>query len=406
MSTPPSKVIKLDALVIGGGVTGLWTLDRLVAAGHDTALVEQDALGQGQTICAQGILHGGTKYSLSGLLAPGARQVAEMPDRWKEHLEGANAPDLGQVRVRSEACHLWRTDSMKSIISMAGAKVALQVKPEPLQKHERPAVLAGCPGDVARLPELVLEMPSLLETLAALHPGRIIRGRVESGTPTDGEHHRSAVTVALGEEKMLISARYVILCGGTGNEDLLRMFSPDSLPVAMQRRPLHMAMVKGADDALPELNGHCVDGAKTRVTITSSTASDGERVWQLGGELSEIGCGRGEDEQRAAARACLRATLPGFDVDDDRLKWGTYRIDRAEQDKHPARKRKSRPDDVTITKAGGLVIVWPTKMVLAPRAARQVSHLFEPGTGAGAPQFPDQSPPPIAKPPWETATWH
>ena len=54
MSTPPSKVIKLDALVIGGGVTGLWTLDRLVAAGHDTVLVEQDALGQGQTICAQG----------------------------------------------------------------------------------------------------------------------------------------------------------------------------------------------------------------------------------------------------------------------------------------------------------------------------------------------------------------
>ena len=71
MQAPPTDTTKLDVLVIGGGVVGLWTLDRLVAAGHQAALLERDALGQGQSICAQGILHGGVKYSLSGLLAPG-----------------------------------------------------------------------------------------------------------------------------------------------------------------------------------------------------------------------------------------------------------------------------------------------------------------------------------------------
>jgi glycine/D-amino acid oxidase-like deaminating enzyme len=411
MQAPPTKTITLDVLVIGGGVAGLWTLDRLVAAGHQAALLERDALGQGQSICAQGILHGGVKYSLSGLLAPGARQVAAMPNQWAEHLAGNAGPDLSQVRVRSASCHLWRTDSMKSILGMTGAKLALQAKPSRLERSERPKILAACPGDVALLPERVLEMPSLLEVLAARHRGRILKGALSGGDIMSNENH-AWLTVDLSEDRqIMLHVNHVVLGSGAGNESLLDLLldgkAPESPPVtpAMQRRPLHMGMVKGADEDLPELNGHCVDGAKTRVTITSSTASDGQRVWQLGGELSETGCERSEAEQREAARDCLRTAIPGFDVDAPGLAWSTYRVDRAEH-RRPQSRSLERPDDVSVVNAGRSIVVWPTKMVLAPRAADKVVSMIGKGSGTKAAPFEGLPEPEIAAPPWETTTWH
>ena len=55
-----------DVVIIGGGVAGLWTLDQLVREGHRAVLLESSRLGEGQTVAAQGIIHGGLKYSLSG----------------------------------------------------------------------------------------------------------------------------------------------------------------------------------------------------------------------------------------------------------------------------------------------------------------------------------------------------
>jgi glycine/D-amino acid oxidase-like deaminating enzyme len=411
MQAPPTDTTKLDVLVIGGGVAGLWTLDRLVAAGHQAALLERDALGQGQSICAQGILHGGVKYSLSGLLAPGARQVATMPDRWAEHLAGTTGPDLSEVRVRSASCHLWRTDSMKSILGMTGAKLALQAKPRRLERSERPKILAACPGDVALLPERVLEMPSLLEELATRHRGRILKGAVLGGNISSSDDSAWLMVELPDQRRIMLRANHVVLSAGAGNEVLLDLLfegkAANVPPVtpAMQRRPLHMGMVKGTDADLPELNGHCVDGAKTRVTITSSTASDGKRVWQLGGELSETGCDRSESEQREAARECLRTAIPGFDVDAPDLAWSTYRVDRAEHRQHQSRKLE-RPDDVSVVQAARSVVIWPTKMVLAPRAADRVVGMIGKGSGTTAPPFEGLPEPEIAAPPWETTTWH
>ena len=51
-----------EVLVVGGGVCGLWVLNRLRSEGYDAWLVERSALGDGQTIASQGILHAGAKY--------------------------------------------------------------------------------------------------------------------------------------------------------------------------------------------------------------------------------------------------------------------------------------------------------------------------------------------------------
>ena len=77
---------------------------------------------------------------------------------------------------------------------------------------------------------------------------------------------------------------------------------------AMQLRPLHMVMVRGP---LPEFNGHCVDGSKTRVTITSDRDIHKQTVWQIGGQVSEIGVDLEADEliSHISKRAC-RSPFP------------------------------------------------------------------------------------------------
>ncbi|HEY6200467.1 MAG TPA: FAD-dependent oxidoreductase, partial [Candidatus Binatia bacterium] len=55
--------MRLDVLIFGGGAAGLWCLERFRSAGYHALLLESAALGCGQTIAAQGIIHGGGKYA-------------------------------------------------------------------------------------------------------------------------------------------------------------------------------------------------------------------------------------------------------------------------------------------------------------------------------------------------------
>lgn len=81
--------LRLDVVIFGGGGAGLWLLDELARRGHQTLLLEAHELGGGQTVNSQGIIHGGFKYSLDGLLSASARATRAMPDLWRRCLAGA-----------------------------------------------------------------------------------------------------------------------------------------------------------------------------------------------------------------------------------------------------------------------------------------------------------------------------
>jgi glycerol-3-phosphate dehydrogenase len=357
--------LKLDVLIIGGGGAGLWLLDELVRAGLRVLLVENRALGAGQTVASQGIIHGGIKYTLAGALTESARSIREMPGLWRDCLRGRRSPDLSATRVLSDRCYLWRTSSLKSRLGLLGARAGLRSGVERVAVADRPAVLAGCPGEVSAVDEQVIDTVSFLRTLGAVHGPLCLKTKEGEGVRFFLDADRRVSEVELvhprGDETIRVQPDHVILTAGEGNAALRAMvgLSADE----MQRRPLHMLLVRGP---LPMLFGHCVDGAKTRVTITSATDADGRIVWTVGGQVSEDGVRMSPAEFIAHACRELAAVLPGVSFAD--TQWSSYTIDRAEA-RTPGGVRPHRPE---IRIDGNVITAWPTKLALVPELARLV----------------------------------
>lgn len=399
--------LSMDAVILGGGAAGLWLLDELVRAGFSTLLLEAHELGSGQTIASQGIIHGGLKYTLSGLLTPSARAISRMPMVWRRCLASEAKPDLSATRLRAQYCYLWRTASLKSRLAMIGARAGLQVEPVQLAHDQRPAVLAQCPGTVARLDEQVIDPASFLTDLSWQHRLRILK--------IDAEHGLEyAPGSTLGNVEVLrlinpetgrpldVRARSVILTAGAGNAALRERMGLNA--AAMQRRPLHMVMVRGPGECLPTLNGHCVDGAQTRVTITTAQDINGRQIWQIGGQLSEDGVVMEPRQLVEHAQEELRHVLPGVELSGGggEIEWATYRVDRAE-----SASGGKRPDDAAVIQQGNTITIWPTKLALAPDLFHRVRPMLGEPSGSESeaiPELSDWPRPMVALPPWETAT--
>jgi glycerol-3-phosphate dehydrogenase len=395
--------MELDVLIFGGGAAGLWLLDRLSRRGDRVLLFEAGRLGQGQTAASQGIIHGGLKYTLQGALTSAAREIREMPEVWRECLAGRRTPDLRKTRLRSPICHLWRTSSLRSRLGMVGARIGLHVEPVELTAAERPAVFADCPGPIARLDEQVIDPISFIADLARQYREQIFQ--IDAAAVTFAISRTGSVTsVTVGDpqngESRELSPRHVVLAAGAGNAELRRRCG---LPgEQMQRRPLHMMLVRGI---LPNVHGHCVDGARTRLTITSDRDKLGNTVWQVGGQIAEEGVAI--DRARLICRAYdeLVTVLPGVDLSE--CEFSTYRVDRAER----AMPRGGRPDTATVVAEGNVITAWPTKLALVPQLTRMIEASLEKsakrdaiGAAFDLRGFGSWPRPEVAQPLWETAT--
>lgn len=388
--------MRLDVVIFGGGIAGLWLLDRLVERGYAALLLEARALGAGQTIAAQGIIHGGLKYSLRGRLTASAEGVREMPGVWRACLRGERRPDLRNVTVLAESCHLWRTESIRSRIGMLGARAGLRVKPVRLQRDQWPTVLRGCTGEVYRLDEQVLDVPGLLRALATPHERRFFRLDATAGAVFDlsgSAQVRAVVLPAVGGEGPIeLHPKAVVFAAGEGNAKLHERVGLS--PEVMQVRPLHMVMLRGRQ---PPLFGHCVDGAATRATITTARDAAGRAVWHIGGEIAEDGVDMGRGEVIRHARRELHEIVPG--LDDGGAEWSAYRINRAE----PAAGGK-RPSEEYARRTGNVITAWPTKLALAPRLADRVAELLDgprPDADLDLERLSGRPRPSVAAPPWE-----
>jgi hypothetical protein len=271
------------------------------------------------------------------------------------------------------------------------------VKSESIEPEERPAALENVFGTVARLPEQVICPSSFIADLGDQYRDRILKVDFQNGLKfklgSPGEVESIFLTSPADGRQLEFRPSQVIFTAGAGNARLREMveLSAD----VMQRRPLHMILARGA---LPELNGHCVDGARTRVTITSDIDYDGRTVYQIGGQIAEEGTRLEPLALAERARTELADVLPGLDL--SHVEWSTYRIDRAEG----ATGTGSRPDSIQVLCAGNVTTGWPTKLVLAPVLAQEIaSRASSPYISAAFDPTPlaDWPRPEVALLPWE-----
>src|SRR3989338_3237970 len=109
-----TRSFSTDIVIIGGGIAGLWLLNRLRQQGFDAIVLEKSALGSGQTIASQGIIHGGLKYALSGVLSPASSAIAAMPEHWRRCLRGEGDVDLRGCRVLGPHYFMWSGGGYRS----------------------------------------------------------------------------------------------------------------------------------------------------------------------------------------------------------------------------------------------------------------------------------------------------
>jgi len=387
-----SQALSTDILIVGGGIAGLWLNARLRQQGFATLLVESASLGGGQSVKSQGIIHGGAKYALHGALTGASEAIADMPRRWREALEGSGELDLRGARVLSNAHYLWSPGTLAGNLTSFFASKAVRSRVDQVKGADLPPALQDpkFKGKVYRLNELVLDVPSLIQRLAELAGDSLLSGEHIEPLLENGE------LAGLTVDGRDIRAQRVVLSAGAGNAALLTALG-QSQPL-MQRRPLHMVMVKGP--TLKPLYAHCLGGGpKPRVTVTSHPTADGQWLWYLGGDLAEAdGVARDGQAQIAAAQKELSNLLPW--VDFSQAHWATLRVDRAE----PAQSGLVRPDNAFLTESKRLLIGWPTKLALAPDFADRVLAALkrdnvQPGNHPALPELPR---PPVAPTAWES----
>jgi hypothetical protein len=338
-------------------------LGELRQAGYKVLLCEREMLGCGQTVASQGIIHGGTKYALSGTMSEAAKAIAAMPARWRQALAGEGSVSLDGARVLSDYQYLWSTAGLGSRLAgfFAGKVMRSRISRQAPESGPELFQTPSFSGVLYRLQEPVLDVRSVLEVLRAQFLPSLLAVDLVAPQTRETADGRLVLTGRLADgTSVFIRAKSVVATAGIGNE----AFTARRSIVAAQRRPL--AMVLGRGD-LPPLYAHCLgSGYLPRLTITTHRDAHGRSVWYIGGGVAERGVTLATEAHIEETRRVLRETLPWLDCDG--VEWSTVNVDRAE----PHVTGGGRPDTAQVITDGALVLAWPTKLALAPVLADRV----------------------------------
>lgn len=362
------QVIEKDIAILGGGVAGLWLLNRLRQLSYSAVLLETNTLGSGQTHVSQGIIHGGMKYALQGAITAATRAIADMPQIWNDCLQGKGVIDLSHVPIFSEYQHLWSNNTFAAKLAGFFSGLVLQGDVKSLEKSQYPAIFqhSQFKGQLYSLKEPVIDANALVRELAKPYQEHIYKIDLLNAAQFHFNQQGELEAIDLHAascEPIQLKARYFVFTAGNGNEALLQ-YLPNQ-EIKMQRRPLHMVVVKTEFPYL--FYAHCLGlSASPRITITTHRAQDGKIVWYLGGQIAEEGVKRSSEEQASIARKELIELFPWLDFSKAQI--ATFFIDRAEALQADGK----RPDSCYVKTFKNIIVGWPTKLAFAPKLAEEV----------------------------------
>lgn len=390
------RTVRVDTVVIGGGIAALWAANVLKQSGQSILVLTNSPLGSGQSLAAQGVIHGGLKYAVGGKLTDSSEALAAMPERWLAALRGEGDVDLSGAEFLSDHQVLWTLPNVVSQVAGFFGSKAVRGRAGSIARADYPPVFDtdAYRGRLFRIEEPVVDPVSVIRELAAGVEDEtyLVDWRKDAEIdPSDGRIESISVTGKDGS-RCRIGASTFVLAAGAGNGPLLEQIGMGS--PKMQLRPLHQLIVR--KEGLPEFFSVCVGtGPKPPMVVTTHRDSAGRTVWYVGGDIAEAdGVARSEAEQIVAGKALFAKLLPWIDLGG--ADWFAWRGDRAE----PLTGTGDRPPGAFCQRIGNVLAVWPTKFALAPDLADQVLRETE-CRGSGESIALDLPRPGLGRPPWD-----
>jgi len=365
------NVVNIDITIIGGGIAGLWTLNRLRQLGYQAILIENNDLGGNQTCASQGIIHGGTKYALKGILTDSAKAISAMPSRWLACLSGHGEINLTDVETLALHQFLWTENDIATKLTGFFASKVMQSKMALIDKNHQPDFFKQqnqshlFKGNVYQLNEPVLNTQQLVKSLSRLQLDAIIKSDIKNIEQTEQKAYK------LQLDHLNIHTKQLLLTAGNGNQDLYQKIFPLSEKPVMQQRPLQMLMLKGSQ--LQPIYAHRL-GVSALPTLTISShfihGSD-ETIWYIGGELAENYATKSQGELIATAKEQLKKLIPWQSF--EQVQWSSVYINRAE----PIMNLGQRPDNQFLSAQDNVILAWPVKLALTPLLADEICAQIE-----------------------------
>lgn len=390
------KQIKVDVLIFGGGIAGCWLLHSLRQKGWQAILLQADALGAGQTGKSQGIIHGGVKYALNGLLNHSSQSIANMPKIWEDCLHGRGNINLSAAKILSDAQYLWPYKSMKSRLKTYFASHLLRGRCKLIDKDLYPSLFQHekFKQPLYSLTESVVDTYSLLEALCSPYRDYILQANTQHSSIKVSQGKIQGVDYAYNGDIFHVIADNYVFTAGEGVESLLGHSLYLDCP--MQRRPLRMSII--SFDDLQPVYAHCMGKTNTpTLTITSHQNSQGQWLWYVGGEVSEIGASKNANKHENDLLKTLKKSLPWLSFNN--FKCHSFLVNRAEAWQSDGK----RPALPTIKNQGNLSVVWPTKLAFAPMLPDRLLPFLKKsgGKGRGLQYLNHWPKAEIAKPIWD-----
>lgn len=357
-----------NIVIFGGGIAGLWLLNRMQSEGYDSILFETKALGGMQTLDSQGIIHGGLKYALKGSVGRDSQNIANMPNRWRQCLSGGGEMDLTDVGILDENYYMWSDGGIKSRLKSYLGSKSLRGRIDTVEKRNYPEFFkeSSVKGTLYKLPDFVIDTMSLLKKLASTTKDRLF-----SLTDCDYKFHpedqtlKQQLQIKVNDKTVNIQADLFIFCAGEGNQELISKAALNNIET--QARPLHMVYLRKSN--LPKIYVHCIGNnfnLNPSITVTSHEAQNGDLIWYLGGDIAESGINKSRSEQIDAAQKLIGNTFPWLNLSN--AQWESFYINRSEANVHS----NFRPDDAVVKEEKNILVAWPTKLTLVPSLADKV----------------------------------
>ena len=378
-TAPLNEPIDVDIAIIGGGIAGCWLLRLLTEKGYRAVLFEADELGCDQTLASQGMIHGGLKYALNGILTGASEAIAGMPDRWRRCLNGDDDVDLSGVPILAETYHMFAQRSTLGRLTTFFASKALRGRVNELDKAAWPDAFTGFNGIVYDLNDFVLDIPALLKHLVSGLEHLTYNARIDGrDISAQGNQYQIAL------EDITFQADTIISCAGNGSNAITGALELNELKA--QHRPLKQVIVKPKHGV--QLNAHCVTGITSnepRLTITSHGVGN-DLVWYVGGLLATTGVSRTDDEQIDFALRELKTCVPWLDWQGAEAT--TLDVDRAE----PFQVGGLKPDEAYVARVGNFIQCFPTKLTLTPDLGDRVIAELAPASNRAPVAYDSRDP--------------